>query len=118
MTVPSGPADQLAFSPDGRRLVSADTQSLQLWDVDSGQPLGGPLTAEGRPIVGVAFSGDGRRLIAATDTATVWSWPAAATPQMLCDKLTTNMNRGQWRDWISPDTGYRELCPGLPVAAG
>jgi hypothetical protein len=38
---------------------------------------------------------------------------------MLRDKLTTNMSRQQWREWVSPDPdiGYRELCPGLPPAA-
>lgn len=44
-------------------------------------------------------------------------WPAIATPQMLCDKLTTNMSHQQWREWISPDIKYIELCPGLPAPA-
>jgi hypothetical protein len=41
---------------------------------------------------------------------------AIATPEMLCDKLTTNMGTGQWREWVlkDPDIGFRELCPGLP----
>ena len=39
---------------------------------------------------------------------------AIATPQMLCDKLTTNMSRKQWREWISPDIEYIKLCPRLP----
>jgi hypothetical protein len=43
-------------------------------------------------------------------------WPADATPKMLCDKLTANMSHRQWRDWVSPDIGYRTLCPGLPIA--
>jgi hypothetical protein len=32
-----------------------------------------------------------------------------------CEKLTANMSRQQWRDWVSPDIGYIELCPGLPI---
>jgi len=31
-------------------------------------------------------------------------------------KLTTNMSRQQWRDWVSPDIDYIEACPGLPIA--
>ena len=30
-------------------------------------------------------------------------WPAVAEPEMLCDKLTANISRQQWRDWVSPD---------------
>jgi hypothetical protein len=30
-------------------------------------------------------------------------WPAIATPEMLCDKLTANMSHKQWREWVSAD---------------
>ena len=55
----------------------------------------------------------------ASADGTMRMWPADATPEMLCDKLTANMSREQWRDWISadPDIGYTELCPGLPPTA-
>ena len=42
-----------------------------------------------------------------------------ATPELLCDKVITNMSREQRRDWISPNIEYQgELCPGLPAAPG
>ena len=45
-------------------------------------------------------------------------WPGpAAWPDLLCTKLTRNMSRAQWREWVSPDIDYIELCPGLPVVA-
>jgi len=31
---------------------------------------------------------------------------------MLCTKLTTNMSHQQWRDWVSPDIDYIEVCSG------
>ena len=46
---------------------------------------------------------------------TVRIWPAIATPEMLCDKLTANMSHKQWREWISADIEYVELSPGLPI---
>ena len=46
---------------------------------------------------------------------TVRICPAIATPEMLCDKLTANMSHKQWREWISADIEYVELCPGLPI---
>jgi len=39
-----------------------------------------------------------------------------AWPELLCDKLTANMSREQWHDWVSPDIPYITVCPGLPIA--
>jgi len=57
----------------------------------------------------------GNRIATGGRDDTIWLWPAVATPEMLCDKLTTNMSHQQWRDWVSPDIDYVTLCPGLPV---
>jgi hypothetical protein len=44
-------------------------------------------------------------------------WPADASPDMLCAKLTTSMRHQQWHDWVSPDPDilYTTLCPNLPT---
>ena len=46
---------------------------------------------------------------------TVRLWPAVASPDMLCAKLTANMSHQQWRDWVSPDIDYTRACPNLPT---
>lgn len=63
----------------------------------------------------MAFSPDGRLLV--TGGNGVRLWPATASVDDLCHKLTANMSRRQWRDWISPDIDYVAICPNLPVAA-
>jgi WD40 repeat protein len=78
--------------------------------------LGAPLTGHTDSVLDVAYSPDGHGLTSISSDGTVRTWLATATPQVLCDKLTTDMSHGHWREWISPDTNipYVKLCPELP----
>jgi hypothetical protein len=44
----------------------------------------------------------------------LWPGPNAWRDE-LCDKVTTNMTRAEWDEWVSPTIEYRAPCPSLPV---
>ena len=79
-------------------------------------PSATPSPATPAPVTGLVFSPDGHRLATASFDHTVRLWPADATPDMLCDKLTSNMSHRQWNEGVSPGIGYIKACPDLPVA--
>jgi WD40 repeat protein len=72
---------QVAFSPDGKHLAVDRTQSLAVWDVDSGrQRLRIPLEA-GCDVA--AFTPDGKRLAAGDDSGVITLWDVESGQEVL-----------------------------------
>ena len=76
---------------------------------------GAPLTGHTGAVIGVAFSPNGQRLASASKDATLRVWPALASPDMLCAKLTANMSYQQWRTGSRPISNTRRPAPDLPT---
>lgn len=93
----------------------AESESLQLWDVGSGAPLGNPVPDA--QLIGE--SSDGKELavgFGGTQGITGFrTMPARPTSADLCAKLTSNMSHKQWDEWVSPDIEYQKVCPELPI---
>jgi WD40 repeat protein len=67
----------VAFSPDGRRIVSGSQDStLRLWDVQTGKAINSPFNGHKSGVIAVAFSPDGRRIVSGSYDKTVRLWNA------------------------------------------
>jgi WD40 repeat protein len=107
------------FSPDGRYIVSGGKDgTLRLWDVGTGRQIGViPLGSEREWAHSVAVAPDGRHIVSGHIDGSIRLWPSPkAWPDELCKKLTHNMSRKEWNEWVSPEIGYTCQCPGLPIA--
>jgi WD40 repeat protein len=74
--------DSAAFSPDGRRIVSASRdKTVRVWDAASGAQIA-VLRGHDDTVTSAAFSPDGRRIVSASDDTTVRVWDAASGAQI------------------------------------
>ena len=46
----------------------------------------------------------------------MWPGPSAWRDE-LCGKLTSNMTKAEWDEWVSPKIEYQAACPSLDVPA-
>ncbi|MFB8240607.1 hypothetical protein ACFC58_29115 [Kitasatospora purpeofusca] len=102
----------LAFSHDGRTLAAASTDgTLWLWDIESRQPLGPAIPAQGGATLSLAFSPDDRTLRAATEHAPgreVVVAPDRAAAE-ICERAGDGLPPADWDTYL-PEVPYREVC--------
>jgi WD40 repeat protein len=66
-------AGPVAFSPDGRRLVTASLKSILVWDLATGRRLA-VLPVPSGQVTRLAFAPDGKTLAAATEASSIMLW--------------------------------------------
>ncbi|KIN95038.1 hypothetical protein M404DRAFT_68281, partial [Pisolithus tinctorius Marx 270] len=65
----------VAFSPDGKRIVSGSRdKTVRVWDVVGGVQIGSPLEGHTDEVESVAFSPDGKRIVSGSWDNTVRLW--------------------------------------------
>ena len=72
-----GPVETLAFSPDGKAvLTGSDDRTARLWDTTVKEPVGLPLQHQ-EPVGAVAFSPDGKTALTGSGDGTARLWDVA-----------------------------------------
>ncbi|MBM0744078.1 hypothetical protein JOY44_21055 [Phormidium sp. CLA17] len=70
----------MAFSPDGKTVVSgSEDKTIRLWSLD-GTPLGQPFQGHRSGVKSVAFSPDGKTLVSGSEDKTLRLWSLDGTP--------------------------------------
>lgn len=91
-----------AFSPDGTRIVSASWDfTLQLWDAETGTPIGAPLSGHEKPVMSVTYSPDGTRIVSGSADGTLRLWDAQTGSEV--GSPLTGHQATVWSVAYSPD---------------
>jgi WD40 repeat protein len=124
----SGRVGVVAYSPNGTYIASGgyDDGTVRLWNANTLQPVGSPLTSTSVYVQALAFSADGKEIASAGgdeaqfNVVHLWPFPGDVEngdlQKTLCSKIPANMSKAQWKkvfgdiDYPSPPP-----CPGLPV---
>ena len=72
--------NSVAFSPDGKTIVSGSRdKTIRLWDT-TGKPIGQPLKGHQAGVYSVAFSPDGKTIISGSSDKTIRLWNTTGKP--------------------------------------
>ncbi|KAJ7732746.1 WD40 repeat-like protein [Mycena maculata] len=79
----NGEVNSVAFSPDGRRIVSGSyDNTVRIWDAETQEQIREPLHGHNSWVTSVAFSPDGRRIVSGSNDNTVRIWDAETQEQI------------------------------------
>jgi WD40 repeat protein len=99
----------VAFSPDGKRVVSGSSDcTVRIWDAGTGKLVAGPFEGHTNFVWSVAFSPDGQRVVSGSHDHTVRIWDAE-TGTLVAGPFEGHTDK-VWSVAFSPD--------GLRVVSG
>lgn len=72
----------MAASKDGKIAVAESVHELDMWDVESGKPIGRPMTGHTLKVTSVAISANGKRVVSGSYDGTVRIWDTESGTQV------------------------------------
>jgi WD40 repeat protein len=105
----------LIFSDDKSLLLTNVDGSGRLWDVTTGEPIGGPFPNDRFGISGVNW-GEQLQLVTVNDQAVLqWNLDTDSWAGIACRMAGSNLTRSEWEQWGPRDEPWRSLCPQWPA---
>jgi WD40 repeat protein len=109
------------FSSDGQYVASASSdRSARIWETATGTEIARKIHES--EVFSVAFSPDGKYMLSATGSGIVrrWLWQQADLMADACARLTRNLTRAEWEQFIGDAMPYPSkqedaTCPNLPL---
>lgn len=106
----------VAFSPDDNYVVSGSLDNTaRVWEVASKKEVA--KMAHDNIVTSVAFSPDGKYVVSGSWDQTVRilvyrpeDWISDA-----CSRVTHNLSRTEWQQYIGDALPYQAVCPNLPI---
>ena len=68
-------------------------------------------------VYSVVFSPDGRYVLSGSHdgTARVWEWQSKDLIASACSRLSRNLTRAEWNEYIGEALSYKATCENLPI---
>lgn len=104
------------FSPDGKYMIAKEPNSniVRVWDIDAKQEI---IQMRHDSYVGfAAFSLDGKYAVSSEGSIIhVWHYRPEDLIADACSRVTDNLTRKEWGQYISDALPYQAICPDLPI---
>jgi WD40 repeat protein len=108
--------NSVAFSPDGRYLISGSwDKSARVWETMTGKEVS-RVEHDGGVLV-VAFDPSGKYAASGGEDGLIrlWIWNPEDLIQEACSRVTRNLTKTEWDQYIGSAKPFEAVCPNLPV---
>ncbi len=106
--------NSLAFSPDGKYVISGSFDyTARVWEASTGKEIARMTHEDG--VYSVAFSPDGRYALSESTDNRVWIYLPDDLIADACSRVTRNLTRAEWLQYIGDLLSYQAVCSNLPI---